>query len=500
MPVALIKPGAERLLWLALAALSALPFLVAPIPVLPDLFTHIGRYHVMIHQADPWLRQYYAFDWHVLGNLGVDLLMALLGPLLGTERAAFFVTGCIPPVMIWGLYRLARARFGHVPPPAYLALLPVYSFTFFHGFVNYWLAVALVFHVAASWLSVREKGPWARFAFALVAGLVVWLCHTSAWGILGVLIAAIEFDQRVNWRRFIWGMVPWSAPMLPMMIWRNTKGGGELFSRWNIQEKLSGVINLLRAEWEIFDIASVVALALILAWLCVSRHMRRDRAFMLCALGLLGLSIVLPSTVLSSYFADVRLYAPAVMIAFLGITAVPQRFARPLLILAVAWFGLRTAETAIGWTQRGTEMSQDLAALDKVPMGARIAVLGHSSECGVWPLGGRSHAASLAIPRRHAFVNTEWDIPGQHLMQPIYNLGRGFNDAESAELFNPVYGCPGYRVRTFLRFLPRDRFDFVWIWEADAPPSALHWLIPLYTGPTSRLYAIRKSTPPRSGG
>lgn len=497
MSAPIMKPGVERLLWVALALLSAVPFLTAPIPVLPDLFTHIGRYHVMNHQADPWLSQYYAFDWHILGNLGVDLLMALLGPVMGTERAAFFITGCIPPLMIWGLYRLVRARFGHVPPAAYLAVLPVYSFTFFHGFVNYWLGVALVFHVAASWLAVREKSFAIRSLFALVSGALVWLCHTSAWGILGVLIAAIEFDQRVNWRRFIAAMLPWAAPLIPMVIWRNTKGGGDLFDRWLWKEKLSGVVNLLRAEWEIFDIASVGVLLAVLSWFCFSRRVTRDRAFMLCAGALLGLAIILPSTVLSSYFADVRLYAPALMIAFLGIRAVPDRFARPLIILAVVWFGLRTAETALGWHQRGAEMEADLAALDHVPMGARIAVLGHSSECGVWPLGGRSHAASLSIPRRHAFVNTEWDIPGQHLMQPIYNLGRGFNDSKSAELFNPVYGCPGHRVRTFLRYLPRDRFDYVWIWEADAPPTALHWLTPLYTGPTSRLYAIRKFTPPQ---
>ena len=60
----------------------------------------------------------------------------------------------------------------------------------------------------------------------------------------------------------------------------------------------------------------------------------------------------------------------------------------------------------------------DLSApvpVPEVPMGARIAVLAHSSECGVWPLAGRNHAPSLAIARRHAFVNTQWDIPGQHL-------------------------------------------------------------------------------------
>ena len=113
-----LTPASERLLWLALAAFSALPFLVAPLPIMPDLFTHIGRYHVMNNPGDRWLSQYYAFDWHILGNLGFDLLMAGLGPLLGTERAAFLLAGLIPPLMVLGLMRLARALYGHVPAPA----------------------------------------------------------------------------------------------------------------------------------------------------------------------------------------------------------------------------------------------------------------------------------------------------------------------------------------------------------------------------------------------
>jgi hypothetical protein len=148
---------------------------------------------------------------------------------------------------------------------------------------------------------------------------------------------------------------------------------------------------------------------------------------------------------------------------------------------------------------RGAELEQDLAALNHVPMGARIVVLSHSTECGVWPLAGRNHAASLAIVRRHAFVNTEWDIPGQHLMRPIYNAVYGFNDSRTVDLFNPAYGCPGFRVRRFMRLVPRDRFDYIWIWEAEAPPETKKWLNLVYAGPSSRLYAIAKSSDSHSG-
>jgi hypothetical protein len=104
-----LKPATERVIWLLLALASAVPFWVAPLPILPDLFTHIGRYHVMNHLNDAWLSRYYAFDWHITGNLGVDLLMVWLGPVLGTEKAAYLIAALIPPIVVLGIYRLARA-------------------------------------------------------------------------------------------------------------------------------------------------------------------------------------------------------------------------------------------------------------------------------------------------------------------------------------------------------------------------------------------------------
>ena len=495
-----LKPGTERLLWLALAILSAAPYMVAPLPILPDLFTHIGRYHVMNHPADPWLSQYYAFDWHILGNLGVDLLMVWLGPVLGTEKAAFLIAALLPPLTVLGVYRLAKARFGFVPEAAYLALIPIWSFTYFHGFVNYWLGLAMAFHVAAGWIWARERPLWVRFPFAIGGALLVWLCHTSAWGVLGLIVAGIEFSARRSLRQFVRDMVPWAVPIVPMLIWRGTKGGGTLAGGWSLPEKVRGVENLLRAEWQWFDVASIALLLGLTIWLHLGRRFGRDPALRFAALGLLAASLILPSTVLSSFFADVRLYAPLLMVALLAIKSAPKKVAMALALGGISLFAARIAETSLGWAQRGIEIEEDLAALQRVPNGARIAVLAHSSACGVWPLAGRNHAASLAIPRRHAFVNTQWDIPGQHLMRPIYNDGWGFNDSRSVELFNPAYGCPGFRVRTFLRYLPRDRFDYVWIWEAEAPAAALDWLTPVYTGPTSRLYAIRKSTNTDTGG
>jgi hypothetical protein len=84
------SPG-RGILWLglAMALLSALPFLFAVHHQQVDYPSHLARYHVMLERADsPFLSQYYDFQWAWIGNLGVDMLMLPFGTLLGVERAA----------------------------------------------------------------------------------------------------------------------------------------------------------------------------------------------------------------------------------------------------------------------------------------------------------------------------------------------------------------------------------------------------------------------------
>jgi hypothetical protein len=71
---------------LALILLSALPLLWPDVPPLLDLPGHMGRYRVQLDLADlARLQQFFDFQWAVIGNLGVDLLVQLLAPLIGLE-------------------------------------------------------------------------------------------------------------------------------------------------------------------------------------------------------------------------------------------------------------------------------------------------------------------------------------------------------------------------------------------------------------------------------
>ncbi len=96
----------RQALWLALvlALMLALPFAFAAPPQQSDFSAHFARYRVMLEgTADPALAHWYQFHWRVGGKLGVDLLMRVLGPLLGLEPAARLIGAAIPVLTAgWG--------------------------------------------------------------------------------------------------------------------------------------------------------------------------------------------------------------------------------------------------------------------------------------------------------------------------------------------------------------------------------------------------------------
>lgn len=482
--------------WLLLALVSAVPFAVAPLPMMPDLFSHIGRYHVMNHGASPLLARYYAYRWRLIGNLGVDLLMVPLGHLWSTETAALVAVAAIPPLTVAGIYAVARAVWGRVEAPALFALPFVWTYSFLFGFVNYHLAVALALLAFALWVRAARWPVAVRVAVFVPVAVAVAVAHIAGWAVLVLLAGCRELvaaRRSVGWSAAVVTAVrrclPLAAPLLLMIGWHggHSAGAGEGMAHGGFHLKLKWLYVVLQAEDRWLDLASLVIVAATGLTLAVARGVRRSHGTLLGAALLGAAFLVVPVFLFGSYFADERLLPVAAIVFFLAVAVAPGRAATSLAVAGVALFTVRVAATTIGWQRRGTAAVADLAALDHVPPGSRIAVLAVPSTCLGRVLTGRDHLASLAIPRRDAFVDTEWDAPGQQLMRPIYNLGRGFNDASA--VITPGGRCAGgLTVAASLAALPRDRFDFVWVFDGRAPPLA--WLKPVYTSPDARLYRI----------
>jgi hypothetical protein len=182
--------------WLVAAVILAtmIPLLYPPLPPLVDLLGHMGRYRVSLDLGtSPTLAQYYAFEWKIVGNLGVDLLVVPLAGLFGLELATKLIVLTIPPLTAAGMLWVAREVHYRLPPTASFALPFITGHHFLFGFVNYALSMAFAFLAFGLWLRLGRMGKGRlRAALFVPISILIWLTHTFGWGMLGLLAFASE--------------------------------------------------------------------------------------------------------------------------------------------------------------------------------------------------------------------------------------------------------------------------------------------------------------------
>ena len=125
------SPPAERT-WLpafgwgpaiVIALLVAVPLMLPPILPLADLGGHLGRYAIQLDgERDAQLAQWYTFRWLLIPNLGVDLLVQALGPVIGLEPAVRVIVATAVSLQALGLLLTSRVVHGRITPFAIFAL------------------------------------------------------------------------------------------------------------------------------------------------------------------------------------------------------------------------------------------------------------------------------------------------------------------------------------------------------------------------------------------
>ncbi len=495
-------------LWAVLAIVSAAPMMVASVIPMPDLYSHIGRYFVMMHPGEPDLARYYAFRWTLVANLGVDLPVWLLAHFMSVESAARLVVGTIPPLGVAGIYALSRAATGRVPPGALVALSLVWSIPLLFGFVNFGLGVSLAFLFAAAWIRLKPR-PALRAGAGFAMGAILWICHLSAFGLFLIivgsrqLVASFLKGQSLRQRVGLFAaLLPLALPLGLSLLAPIQDHNVKLFENFMYGEKLDFAQQLLRQHYKRFDkICAVllIAVAFAIPAFAIVRQRAIDRGLLLAGSVLALLFLVLPTSILGSYWADLRLLPVALIVLLIAVPSSSTRVGSIVAIAGLTMFLGRTAVMTADWRRWSGEAEQDLAALAIVPVGARIATFACIDDCvgeTGWRLNGYDHLPGLAIPRRRVFINNEWDITGNGLL-PIYNHGRGYNDVSSVLVVPRVspQGPHGLTVDQRLATLPRDRFDFVWVFNQPFDEAKFPWLKPLYRGPVGVMFAIVRSPP-----
>jgi hypothetical protein len=448
--------GGEALHWwqtrwfvVLMVLVAIIPLLKPDIPPLVDLPGHMGRYRVQLDMGNvPWLGDWYVFQWSMIGNLGIDLLIVPLAPVFGLELAVKLIVICIPALTVLGLLWIAREVHGRIPPTALFALPLAYSFPFQFGFVNFALAMGIALNAFALWLRLARLGHLKLRAMIFVPlSVILWICHTFGWGVLGVLAFSAEMvrqhdvmtDRRLPgtlWQRVTRGhwieawfkaglnCLPLAIPMVMMILWRSGDHvTGQTGDWFNWQAKISWLTKVLADRWQAFDIAATAVLYLILFKGFRDPNIEYSRNLGLSTLFLLAVFILLPRIVFGSAYADMRLAPFMIAIAVIALrprAGLSIRGASTLAMLGCAFFLVRMGAATVSYWMYAQTYDRELKALDHVPIGARLVTF-VGQQCGNrWQMTRLEHFPALALERRLAYSNDQWSMAGAQLLTTKY--------------------------------------------------------------------------------
>jgi len=500
-----------RLFVIAATLIAIIPLLRPEIPPLVDLPGHMGRFRVQIAIADhPFLKEWYDFNWSLIGNLGIDLLIIPMAKLFGLELGVKLIVMAIPALMVSGLLWIAREVHGRIPATALFALPLAYSYPFHFGFVNFELSMVIALNLFALWLRMARLGHVRlRAAIFVPISCLLWLCHTFGWGTLGVLAFSAELirqhDAGHRWYKALiragLACVPLALPMALMIFWRSGDHvGGQTTDWFNWRAKIGWMVMVFRDRWELLDIASVAVVLMILVRAVRDPSIQYSRNLGLSAAFLLLVYILLPRIVFGSAYADMRLVPFMLAMAVIAIrpkTELSVLGTWVLATLGLTFFLVRIAATTASFWIYAQTYERELKALDHVPVGARLVSFVGEKCYGDWTASRLEHLPAIALERKMAYSNDQWSMAGAQLLTTQYAKAKRYAH-DPSEIVTAVQ-CPRewWRpISTSLARFPRDAFDYVWLIQPPAyDPRLATGLVEIWRDGTSVLYKVDHSQP-----
>jgi hypothetical protein len=493
----------------SLVVAMAIPLLWPSLPPLTDLFGHMGRYKVQLDlDTSPYLKNFYDFEWGLIGNLGVDLLVMPLGYLLGVEPAVKLIVIAIPVLSTIGVIWISREVHGRVTPAVMLALPFVYGHPFQFGFVNFALGMALTLIAFAFWLRLGRTGRTGLRALIFIPiGLAIWVAHSFAWGVLGLLCfsadAVRERDAGRGWASSAWRAalhcLPLVPPFLLMILWRAEGIEGETGDWFNWEVKRLWLLMTLRDRWAYFDVLSMGYALLAMCVLILRKEFEFSRNLGASAIILAIAFLCLPKLIFGSAYADMRLLPYVLLVAFLAVRPSGPFDKQAVSVIAVA--GMMFLATRLGAHTASFYLydslhTRTLLALDHVPRGTRLLTF-VEREAGIpWYTDRHEHIPALAIVRREAFSNDQWVAKGAQLLSVRKQDAPGYQK-DPSQLVKPEGEIrePWHTPRTALGLFPRKAFDYVWlISPKPVDPALVKGLEPVWRNETGHLYRVNQPT------
>ncbi|SFN72991.1 hypothetical protein SAMN05428984_0446 [Sphingomonas sp. OK281] len=489
----------------ALVLLSAVPLLWPALPPLGDLPGHMGRWHIaMALPTSPDLQRFYAYDWALIPNLGMDLLVPALARLVGFEPATKLAVIAIPILTVTGLLWTAREAHGRIPPTAIFALPLAYAWPFQLGFVNFALSQALALCGLALWIRLgRQNRLILRAMLFVPIACAVWISHSFGWGLLGLMAAGADVARlRATGRRWPAALVgaaiqclSMTAPLFVMLTslqgGAGAAGGGLDAGDWfNAPAKLIWLVSLFRDRWPWFDLLSLLPLIAILYGGMRSSRLGFSPLLGIAALLCLAAFVILPRLLMGGAYVDMRMAPAALMLGLIAIVPRDPKVSRTLAVVATAFLIMRLAGTTLSFAERSAEHQRELAAIGAIPHGAAVLSLVSLPCGGAWDDLRRNHLPGMAIVRRDVFTNEQWALKGQQLLRVRYGQATPYLADPSQIVFPKLCRSFGSDFDATIAGFPRTAFTHVWTIGFAPGAAKARDLRVIWTNGESTLYRV----------
>src|SRR6267154_3765163 len=395
-----------------LMMLVSVPLFSTALPPLFDYPNHLARMHLLAEGGNA----FYAVRWGPLPNLAQDLIVPPLARLMPLEIASklflAMIFGAIAGGTIW-LNRVVTGVWRFWP---LLAFLLLYNRIFLWGFVNYLFGIGVALGGTALWLALEPRGWWIRVLVSSLAALACYFSHIAAFGFYALVIFGVEAapaftelrlgDWPALGRRTAIAGPQWLIPAsLFLGSWQDTARGPISYAGFSRKaDLLFGVFdNYNRA----FDISCFALFLGLIGWLALTGRLRiAPRLGWAAGVGF-AVYLLLPSQMYGGSAADHRL--PAALFLLMIASCAPhfpsRRAAVAIGVAAALVLVLRLAMIELVWHRADRVYSADLAGIDMLPRGAKLAVAHPAGAVNFVPVP-EVHLAVLAVARREAFVPT----------------------------------------------------------------------------------------------
>ncbi|HVC56038.1 MAG TPA: hypothetical protein VND95_08785, partial [Stellaceae bacterium] len=279
---------------------------------------------------------------------------------------------------------------------------------------------------AAAWLAAERQAAWLRLLGASLVATACFFSHIAAFGVYALVILGLELGPALRqWRAAEWRALSRRAALasgqfaIPLAIvigWWQPAGQGHVRygAPWRKADLLFTVFDNYNRPFDVVCFALLLALLGVLAW----QKRLRIAPRLVPSLALVAASyLLLPSQMMTGSGVDRRI---AVALFVLLVAAAAPRLANrrtarlvggAVAIVLVA----RLAAIETVWLAADHAYRADLAAIDELPRGARLAVAYPANAVNVSAIP-ELHMPTLAVWRRGAFVPTLFAFPAQ---QPI---------------------------------------------------------------------------------